>query len=152
VITIEEVGPDYSPKVFSLVSWLLDELKEDADEATGADTAKILADWRADENRVTVFIAFSESMEGLGIITLAENFAIYAGGKYGIINELYVEPNSRNRQVGKMLVETAKAFARTKGWKRLDVTAPPGERWQRTVNFYLREGFVHTGPKLKFML
>jgi GNAT superfamily N-acetyltransferase len=150
VITIEEVGPDYSPRVFNLVFKLLNELSEESGESIKLDPTKILSDWQAAEDRLTVFIAFSETVEALGIITIAENFAIYAGGNYGIINELYVEPRARSKQVGKMLLETAKAFAQAKGWRRLDVTAPLGDKWKRTVDFYVREGFVQTGPKLKF--
>ena len=152
MITIEEVGPDFSPRVLNLVFRLLNELAEESGDSPKLDPTRILNDWKASEDRFTVFIAFSESMDALGIVTLAENFAIYANGRYGIINELYVEPSARNQQVGKMLVETAKAYAQAKDWKRLDVTAPLGDKWQRTVDFYLREGFVQTGPKLKFML
>ena len=152
MITIEEVGPDFSPRVFNLVFKLLNELSEGSGDTPKLDPTKILADWQSSESRFTVFIAFSESMEALGIVTIAENFAIYAGGNYGIINELYVEPSVRSKQIGKMLIETAKAYAQAKGWRRLDVVAPLGDKWQRTVNFYVREGFVQTGPKLKFMV
>jgi len=152
VITIEEVGPDFSPRVFNLVFKLLNELSEESGNGLKIDPTRVLDDWKASESRFTVFIAFSETVEALGIITIAENFAIYAGGNYGIVNELYVEPSARNKQVGKMLIETAKAYAQAKGWRRLDVVAPLGDKWQRTVSFYLREGFVHCGPKLKFMV
>jgi GNAT superfamily N-acetyltransferase len=150
MITIEEVGPDYSPKALSLIAKLLDELRGDTEPHRDLDTRRIVEHWKANEDRFTVFIAYSDSMEALGIMTIAENFAFYADGNFGIINELYVEPAARNRQVGKMLIQTAKAYAESKGWRRLDVTAPYGDKWQRTVNFYLREGFVHAGPKLSF--
>jgi len=152
MILIEELGIEKANQVIDLVRKLAVELGGEDDEFGGLDKAKILADWEASKERFVAFVAIAENGEVLGIITLAQSFAIYAGGCYGAINELYVAPKHRNKNVGKMLVETAKDYGRKRGWKRLDVTAPPGDKWRRTVNFYLREGFAHTGPKLRFML
>jgi hypothetical protein len=44
------------------------------------------------------------------------------------------------------------AVARERGWRRLDVTAPPGDAWRRTVAFYEKNGFVFTGPKLRLRI
>jgi GNAT superfamily N-acetyltransferase len=152
MILIEELGIEKANQVIDLVRKLAVELGGEDDEFGRLDNAKILADWEVSKERFVAFVAIAENSEVLGIITLAESFAIYAGGCYGAINELYVLPKHRNKNVGKMLVETAKDYGRDRGWRRLDVTAPPGDKWQRSVNFYLREGFAHTGPKLRFML
>ncbi|RKX31942.1 MAG: hypothetical protein DRP46_02215 [Candidatus Zixiibacteriota bacterium] len=79
------------------------------------------------------------------------NFAIYANGRYGIINEMYVPPEFRSSGFGEKLIETVKEYAKSRGWVRIDVTARPGEKWRRTVGFYKREGFTFTGPKLRFL-
>jgi GNAT superfamily N-acetyltransferase len=152
MILIEELGIAQADQVIGLVNKLAVELGGEDDEFGGLDKKKILADWEANKEKFVAFVAIAENGEVLGMITIAESFAIYAGGCYGAINELYVPPKHRDKNVGKMLVETAKDYGRDRGWKRLDVTAPPGDKWQRTVNFYLREGFTHTGPKLRFML
>lgn len=152
MILIEELGIEQADQVIDLVGKLAVELGGEDDEFGGLDKAKVLADWAANKERFVAFVAIAENGETLGMITIAESFAIYAGGSYGAINELYVPPQHRNKNVGKMLVETAKDYGRDRGWKRLDVTAPPGDKWQRSVDFYLREGFTHTGPKLRFML
>jgi hypothetical protein len=34
----------------------------------------------------------------------------------------------------------------------IEATAPPGARWDRSVAFYERNGFVFTGRKLKLLL
>jgi GNAT superfamily N-acetyltransferase len=81
-----------------------------------------------------------------------ETFALYAGGSYGVIDEMYVDPAHRAGGVGRLLIDAVKDLARRKGWVRVDVTAPPGERWRRTVRFYEKQGFVFTGPKLRFKL
>ena len=97
-----------------------------------------------------VFLAINAEGEAVGAITLAESFAIYAGGHFGIICELYVAPAYRSQGVGKKLLNAVKEIAKEKGWKRIDVTAPPEEKWVPTVKFYEREGFTFTGPKMRF--
>ena len=102
--------------------------------------------------RFTSFIARNDAGDTVGVLTLAECFAIYAGGRFGIINELYVSSGHRSEGVGERLVAAACEYGKTRDWRRIDVTAPAGERWQRTVAFYERLGFVFTGPKLKLIL
>ena len=150
MIQIEQVDIKQADRVFDLVSLLLTELSDDDDEFHGLDRTKILADWQRNPEGFTVFIARADDGAAVGIITLTETFAIYAGGSYGVIDELYVAPEYRSRQVGHMLLERVKEHGRMRGWQRIDVTAPLGTKWRRTVDFYLRDGFVHTGPKLRY--
>ena len=150
MITVEEIGIERADQIIELVTKLLDEIREEADKAVELDREKIVQDWTGNQDTFTAFVALDESEKLLGVVTLVDSFAVYAGGRYGVINELYVLPEYRNQQVGRMLVETAKDYGRYQGWKRIDVTAPLGEKWERTIKFYEREGFVHTGPKLKF--
>lgn len=136
----------------ALVRKLLRELEGESDEFDGVDEEKLLRELAQNEARFNAFAARNERGEYVGILTLVETFAIYAGGNYGVIDEMYVAPEYRGRGVGKMLLEAAKAHGRAQHWLRLDVTAPPEEQWQRTVKFYEREGFVFTGPKLRCKL
>jgi GNAT superfamily N-acetyltransferase len=147
MITIEEIGLERADQIIDLVAKLLDEISEGSAEL---DRQKIIQDWTGNQDTFTAFVALDDSKTILGVITLVDSFAVYAGGRYGVINELYVLPEHRNQQVGRMLVETAKDYGRYQGWKRINVTAPLGEKWERTIKFYEREGFAHTGPKLKF--
>lgn len=87
----------------------------------------------------------------IGLLTLTETQAIYAGGSYGVIDEMYVVPEHRSDGIGKRLIQAAMDIARQKGWKRLDVTAPT-EQNEHTVRFYEQNGFRFTGPKLKLNL
>lgn len=150
MISIEQVDIAQADRVFDLVGLLLSELSDDDDEFHGLDRDNILTDWKRNADRFTAFVAKSDSGKEVGVITLTETFAIYAGGCYGVIDELYVAPEYRSRRVGRMLLERVKEYGRVRGWKRIDVTAPLGTKWRRTVDFYLREGFVHTGPKLRY--
>ncbi len=148
---IRELSEDNRDRALDYISRLLAELRDEEDSATTIDREKILNDWSCHPDRHRVFAAF-DSDEIVGVISLGECFAVFAGGSYGIINELYVIPEHRSRGVGRLLIERVVAVAKENGWRRLDVTAPLGEKWRRTVSFYIREGFLHTGPKLKKML
>lgn len=85
-----------------------------------------------------------------GIFTITETQAIYAGGNYGVIDEMYIEPSYREKNAGKETIDFIRGIAESKNWKRLDVTTPTEERWKRTVAFYQKNGFIFTGQKLKF--
>jgi GNAT superfamily N-acetyltransferase len=150
MIKIQPAGLEQTSVVFDLVERLLEELSDGENGFAGIDRSRIKQDWAKDPDRLCAFIARDENDLPIGVITLAECFAIYAGGNYGIINELHVSPNVRSQKVGKELLDAVKEYARKKGWKRIDVTAPPGQKWERAVRFYEREGFVFTGPKLRF--
>ena len=96
---------------------------------------------------VSVFLAESAG-EPMGLITLNRCSAIYALGEFGEISELYVDADFRSLGVGKMLIKTAVEFAVSEGWTMLEVTAPDVPKWQRTVDFYVRNGFEEGGPRL----
>ncbi|MFT5504093.1 MAG: GNAT superfamily N-acetyltransferase [Gammaproteobacteria bacterium] len=46
----------------------------------------------------------------VGMINIIECSAVYAGGKFGEITELYLEPEYRSAQIGEKLIEKAKYF------------------------------------------
>ncbi len=81
--------------------------------------------------RFLALLARDESGTTVGVLTLSTSFAIYAGGEYGVIDEMYVRPECRSQGVGRKLVEAAMGIARQRGWFRLDVTGPVGERRRR---------------------
>jgi GNAT superfamily N-acetyltransferase len=90
--------------------------------------------------------------EVVGMINLNECAAIYAGGRFGEITELYVKPEFRSKKIGEQLIAKARNFARERGWRILEVGAPDVPRCQRTVNFYLNNGFSEIGPRLEIDL
>jgi GNAT superfamily N-acetyltransferase len=149
---VERVGPDRARVVFLLVQDLLNELGEEGAETGALETTRLFEAWAQNADRNHVFLAFVGKGEPVGLLTLVEAFAFYANGNYGIINEMYVSAGYRSQGVGRLLLEAAKALGRERGFKRIDVAAPEAERWARTRRFYEREGFVFTGPKLKFIL
>jgi GNAT superfamily N-acetyltransferase len=135
--------------VGTLIARLLDELDEGTshDAAEYADRAAALLRLA---DRVWGLLATLDSTP-VGVLMLNECAAIYAGGIFGEITELYVEPACRSRGIGPALTEAAFAFARARRWKRLEVGAPPQPQWARTRQFYLREGFIEVGPRLRWL-
>ena len=100
-----------------------------------------------------VFVARDENANPVGFIALYESYALYAEGAFGTIPELYVRPDYRTKELGLRLVSQAKAFGKSRGWTRLEVTTPPLPEFDRTLTFYEREGFAITGGrKLKISL
>lgn len=151
MIKIRKAVADDILLTFSFVKDLLIEL---GDEAKDLEKVNNLQNSKIDVNNHKSHFVFLAEDEGkaVGIITLSECFALYSGGNYGIINEMYVLPKHRSGNIGSLLIKKAKEIAVEKKWGRIDVTTPVEKRWERTKAFYLKQGFEFTGEKLKFDL
>ncbi len=103
-------------------------------------------------NNYGAFIAYDAENNPKGLITVAESFAIYNGGDFGVITEFYVDRNSRSKGIGKLLLNTVFDFSESMNWNKLEVGAPNADEWPRTVQFYKRNGFKQKGPKLRIDL
>lgn len=148
--TIHRATPEHSDTVANLVFRLLTDLvghKRNIDPKQLADTSRALL------SRDDGFHAFLCERQGefVGVITVSRSASIYAGGYFGVIEELYVKPEYRSNFIGKRLLDCAIEFAKSQEWPRLEVSTPEGEEWWRTVEFYRREGFSgsSTGERLK---
>lgn len=95
------------------------------------------------------FLARDADGDPVALATLAESFAVFARGYYGVINELWVRKDARSQGVGARMLEHVKGFGRERGWQRIDVSAPLGAEWDKSFEFYRRNGFTPTGRKLK---
>lgn len=99
------------------------------------------------------FVARDDGGSAVGFVTLYESHALYAEGTFGTIPEFYVRPSYRSGGVGRSLASQIKSFGVSRGWKRLEVTTPPLPQFEKTLEFYEREGFSITGGrKLKVAL
>jgi GNAT superfamily N-acetyltransferase len=112
--------------VLALIEELLVELVEEGQEFAGIDREKLHADIRRNmavgpdtgpdcghgSERFLALLAKEESDTVIGVLTLSTSFALYAGGEYGVIDEMYVRPGYRCRGVGRQLVAAATAVAR----------------------------------------
>ena len=136
----EQVGGMISRLLCELYPQLSDQYRPEATIAT----ARRLLDDRA----YCALLAVGGDGDIGGVVGLNECKAIYAHGAFGEIAELYVEPRFRSAGVGRQLVEAAVAHGRSRNWSMIEVGAPDVPRWQSTVDFYLRRGFVEVGPRL----
>lgn len=155
-IAIYQAGPDDAPEVAAMAGELLDEIMRtigvQAFNFSLDETTARLKDFIEQENYF-VFVAKTGETGAVGFIALTESHALYAEGAFGTIPELYVRPAFRSQNVGLRLVEQAKAFGHSRGWKRLEVTTPPLPQFDKTLAFYERERFaIAGGRKLKVLL
>ena len=147
-VSVTEAAPSDAPTVAALTAALLSELDGGNAAVTASSSEPIAADLLK-SGRFWSLIATDPDKIPVGILNLNECAAIYAGGLFGEITELYVHPEARSAGTGRMLIDAAKLFAEERGWKRLEVGAPPEAEWQRTVSFYRACGFMAVGPRLK---
>jgi len=138
-------GPADAQTVASLLFGLLDELWSgkgpDVESLTRTATDVI------GDPTVTAALAYVDD-EPVGVVNINECTAIYAGGKFGEVSELYVCPRMRSQGVAPRLIDVAVAQAQQRGWKRLEVCAPAQPKWSRTLSFYKQNGFRELGPRL----
>lgn len=133
------------------VSQLLADLFEEVGHSlTASEIADIFLQIDSDDLHSTL-LALDDDGDAVGVITIAESIALYAGGRIGVINELYVVPEYRSEGVGKLLLDAVKELAEQRGWVRIEVTTP-GDEYIKTLRFYEREGFMPIGPRYKYML
>ena len=149
--TIRRVEAGDSLRVAAAASHLLGELAGGSGGSDREHLAAVTRDLLAD-GTVAAWLALDAEERPVGLITVNECAAIYAGGRFGEICELYVDPAYRSSGLGRRLVEAVCDFARERNWPRLEVGAPGLPRWQRTVDFYRGCGFVEVGPRLKLVL
>jgi GNAT superfamily N-acetyltransferase len=140
----------HSKDIIRLVTELISELSGKRFVIDEFEATKFIE--RAGGNgKYIAFLVLDDSQNALGIITVGESGAVYAGGAFGVIHEFYIAPEIRSNGLGNQLIEKVKKTAIDMGWKRLEVGAPPYPEWERTKSFYLREGFVETGPRLRWI-
>jgi GNAT superfamily N-acetyltransferase len=104
-----------------------------------------------DRDTFGCYVAF-ENENPIGLITISHSFAIYNGGDFGVITELYVDKEKRSQGIGKLLLGKAYEFAKQHNWTKLEVGAPNKSQWPRTIDFYKENGFEEKGPKLRLKL
>lgn len=135
----------------ALVAEMLASLFEEVGHTpTAAEIADMFVEIDEDALHSTL-LAFDDDGDAVGVLTIVESLALYAGGRIGVINELYVVPAYRSEGVGKILLDAAKELADDRGWQRLEVTTP-GDQYEKTLRFYEREGFFRIGPRYKYEL
>ena len=147
-VEIRIATEDESQVVAELVTELLLELEPQAKEELIEMNLPKLTLSLLSKSKIVAFIAYDDEMP-ISILTLHECAAIYAGGSFGEISELFVKPKHRGYGIGKKLLQVAKVEANNRHWKRIEVGAPNKAKWSRTIDFYLQNDFKEIGPRLR---
>jgi GNAT superfamily N-acetyltransferase len=135
------------PQIVGLVDKLLCELNHKKLELDHDIMGRICAELLSDHNH-NVFLAFNGD-QAVGMAGIVQSIAIYTLGPFGVLNELYVLPEYRSLGVGKLLIAAITEYGENKGWARIEVGLPEQGLFQRTFDFYQREGFEEIGPRVK---
>lgn len=88
------------------------------------------------------FLVAFQGGKVVGFISVHSNW-VEDGEPMGEIHEFVVESSAQGRGIGKMLFEEALDYLLGKGRKRIGLWV--GERNQRAIDFYLRNGFQKKG-------
>jgi len=91
-------------------------------------------------------IGWSENIP-VAVATITETYALYAGGKIGVIQEFYVIPEFRSFGVGAKLVEQVKQYGQKREWSCIELCTPPLPEFERTLSFYQHNGLVPVGGR-----
>ena len=83
----------------------------------------------------------------IAVVTLSETYALYAGGKIGVIQEFYVLPDFRASGIGSMLIEQVKTYGNEHDWSCVELCTPPLPEFERTLNFYQKNGLTAVGGR-----
>ncbi|MEP5612976.1 MAG: hypothetical protein ABJP45_12045 [Cyclobacteriaceae bacterium] len=133
-----------------LIEQLYQELGEDLENAQTL-SVKLLEQLMQSSAGVLLVVKTFVTNEVVTLATLTESKAIYGGGRYGVLDEIFIAPKFRARHEGLNLKPEIREIAIKKGWGRIDVAAPT-DAWYRTIRFYRNQQFRLTVPKFKYVV
>jgi len=97
----------------------------------------------------------AESGEGriVGVCATSWQHAVHVPGRYGTLQDLWVDPEWRSQAVGKALLEALYSLAREEGLPRIEVGLPQDTfaAIEATRSFYLANGFKPLGPRMRWL-
>jgi len=89
----------------------------------------------------------------IAVVTMTETYALYVSGTIGVVQEFYVAPQFRATGVGSMLIEQVKDYGKKCNWSCIELCTPPLPEFDRTLNFYQKNGLSPVGGrKMRQML
>ncbi|HEY7457051.1 MAG TPA: GNAT family N-acetyltransferase [Solirubrobacterales bacterium] len=133
------------------VESLLIELGGERPSATDLrDAARALA---TDPDRGALLVAEDDG-EIVGVLAASWQHAIHVPGRYGTIQDLWVHPEWRSRELGRELILALVRRAAEAGVPRLEVGLPQESFAQldATERFYRDNGFTPLGPRMRRLL
>lgn len=140
-------GLDDAAKVARLVMALTKEIEETTDkphfDLSLDEVTQVCADLLAEE-AYRVILAYKKRTDkkdkAIAVATLSETHALYAGGKLGVLQEFYVAPEYRGKNLGAELLAEIRALASDHGCVALELCTQPLPEFSRALDFYQRQG------------
>lgn len=149
VVQVRRAETDEAPIVAALVMELTAEISLKCEgtkfQQDPVLTTGLCVEWMRD-NRYRVLLAYAGD-EAVGVLTIAETYALYAGGKIGVIQECFVSASHRGQGVGRQLIQAALATGAELGWACTELCTPPLPQFEQTIEFYQQHGFVPVGGR-----
>lgn len=84
----------------------------------------------------------------IGYVGWNDRFAIYAGGPFAQITELFVDSHARRQGIAAALLAHAQDHARRAGAGSVEISIPSPETHPGTLAFYQAQGYALGGPKV----
>ena len=145
MLNVRLATPADRDEVLRLVNGLLTEL---GGTARPAEAAGPVFDELVSGGRVGFIVIAEEAGAAKAVCTASFVEAIRTVGRYAILQEMYVEPDSRSTGIGRAVIDFALAHAVSKGCQVVELGTP--RVGDRQIEFYERAGFVNVGARLRW--
>lgn len=136
-----------------LIGTLVIELTEEICARTGARHFSIDTDSTIRQSHqlmsaghYAVILGFEQD-EAIAMAATSTTWALYAGGKVGVIQEFYVRPQARSGGIGAALLQQVRDYGQQQQWACIELCTPPLPEFERTLSFYQNNGLKAVGGR-----
>ncbi|TPG68275.1 GNAT family N-acetyltransferase [Brevibacillus laterosporus] len=140
-------------QVLRAICSLLTELRGDSEAPLPSSAQNVVHHLIDPTTQGAIFLAETATPERtcIGCITLSVQEAIHLGGRYALIQELWVHPEFRSAAIGAALVLAVEEYCRENNLKSLEVCLPKRNfiTFEKTIGFYQKVGFNELGPRMR---
>ncbi len=136
-LVISTIRPD---QIDAAVELFGAQLKEHHIEIALEQVRGVIEQVIADEGRGFILVATAAEGEVVGAAFASAFLGMEHGGLSGWLEELYVLPSWRGKQIGSQLVSEIVRLATSRGWRALDLEIEADHR--HVASLYQRHGFL----------
>lgn len=150
-MSVRAATVDDAPAVASAVEELLIELGGERPSATALEEG---ARRLAEDPSAGALLVAEDDGQVVGVLAASWQYAIHVPGRYGTIQDLWVHPDWRSRELGRELVLALVRQAADAGVPRLEVGLPQASfaGLDATERFYRENDFTPLGPRMRRLL
>jgi len=150
-MSVRVATADDAPAVAEAVEALLIEL---GGERPSVDDLREAARRLAESPETGALLVAEDDGRVVGVLAASWQFALHVPGRYGTIQDLWVHPEWRSRELGRELIGALVRKASEAGVPRLEVGLPQESFAQlgATERFYRANDFKPLGPRMRRLL